>query len=153
LSSDPLAVPDLPPNWSKKAPSVAPRGSEPAKVAHEPESKVVIAASKSEPQTTKPKSDKPASMHETTGMVIFDDEPRPAVPSTQAMPMAPAELKQRIEAICGKQARSVQVVVEPDASLRVKVTLTDPQQERALTEHILAMPEMRSPRVRLETIR
>jgi osmotically-inducible protein OsmY len=151
--SDPLAVPDLPPNWSKKAPSVAPKGSELAAVGHEPESKVVSAASKSEPQTAKPKSDKPASLHETTGMVLFDDEPRPAVPHTQAMPMAPAELKQRVEALCGKQARSVQVVVEPDASLRVKVTLADPQQEKALTEHILALPEMRSQRVHLETIR
>jgi osmotically-inducible protein OsmY len=150
FASDPLAAPDLPPSWSRKAPSIGSKNSEFATVGHEPESKIVPAASRTEMPTAKP--NKPAA-YEATGMVFFDDEPRPALPPSQAVPMAPATLKQRVESICGKQARSVQVIVEPDSSLRVKVTLTDPQQERALTERILAMPEMMSPRVHLETIR
>jgi hypothetical protein len=157
FASDPLAVPDLPPSWSKKAPVGSAKGSDFATVGHEAEgkseSKVLPAASKGELKADKPKPDKAADPHGATGMVFFDDEPRPAVPSSQALPMAPAALKQRIEAVCGTQARSVQVVVEPDSSLRVKVTLADPQQERMMTQRILALPEMNSPRVHLETIR
>lgn len=151
FASDPLAAPDLPPSWSKAPTGGATKSSDFATTGRDSDtSKVVPAASKTEPKADKPKADKPAGFYETTGMVVFDDEPRAAVPPSQAVPMQPAVLKQRVEAVCGKQAKSVQVVVEPDSSLRVKVKVSDPEQERILTQRILAMPEMTSPRIHLE---
>jgi osmotically-inducible protein OsmY len=150
-ASDPLAAPDLPPSWSKKATGSTAKPSEFATTGRDSDTgKVVPASSKTEPKADKPKSDKPAGYYETTGMVLFDDEPRSALPPSQAVPMQPSVLKQRVEAVCGKQAKSVQVVVEPDSSLRVKVKVSDPEQERILTQRILAMPEMTSPRIHLE---
>jgi osmotically-inducible protein OsmY len=158
LAANTLARPILPPSWPKQ-PSTGPiKGNDVATARQKAQDKVVPAASRSEPNAEqpkieKPKSDKPVGYYETTGMVLFDDEPRAALPANQALPLSPAVLKQRVESVCGKQARKVQIVTQPDGSLRVKVTLADPLHERTLTQRLLALPEMASPRVHLETLR
>jgi hypothetical protein len=159
---DPLAAPDLPVSWSRKTTTSAVKPSESPTTGHESDGgKVVPASSKTEQKPATPKSeekaatskaDKPAGYYEATGMVLFDDEPRTAVAPAKALPMPPAVLKQRVESVCGKQAKNVQVFVEPDSSLRVKVKVSDPEQERILTQRILGMPEMTSPRVHLEMV-
>jgi hypothetical protein len=133
---DVLATPGLPPSWAKpkdegKAENKA-KGSELAPVSHE----------------TVPKADK---AYETTGTVIFEDDVKPTVPKNQGPPPMPAaRLKQHVESVCGRQARDVQVSTLPNQHLHLKVTVADAVTAKALTDKILAMPEMASPQIELE---
>jgi hypothetical protein len=88
----------------------------------------------------------PDAPYVTTGVVIFEDAPARKTGPT----VAAGKLKQRVEKACGRFAKSVKVVVQPDKSLVVKVMLVNAAAERPLTERIMQLPEMGSPEVKLE---
>jgi hypothetical protein len=96
------------------------------------------------------------------GVIEFDDEPteepapQPAPQSAAARlgPVAkrvvvPAELRRNIAAVCGKQAREVIVEQQRDGSVQVRVKVASPAIGDQLTQKILTIPEMASPKVRL----
>jgi hypothetical protein len=64
--------------------------------------------------------------------------------------IASSKLRYQIETVCGREAWEVQVVVKPDQMMHVKVKIADMETRGALTEKIMAVPEMAAPNVRLE---
>jgi hypothetical protein len=92
----------------------------------------------------------PPKAYETTGTVTFDDglPSEPSGPLTG--PVTPLKLKQKVEAVCGKQAREVHVVIQPDKSLRLLVKPASAAVKNELTEKILKIPEVASPDVHFE---
>lgn len=88
------------------------------------------------------------------GSITFEETPTPAAnrPAVSlAPPIAPADLKRKVIAVCGRQARDVQVEMQRDGSILVQVRAANSFAERQLTRKILTIPEMASPRVRLTT--
>jgi hypothetical protein len=60
-----------------------------------------------------------------------------------------AKLKQRVQAVCGRQAKDVQVLAQPGNGLLIRVTMPGGA-EKELTEKLLQTPEVTAPGVRLE---
>ncbi len=69
-----------------------------------------------------------------------------------AWPVSPTDLKQRVESMCGRLAKEVQVQTQRDGSVLVKVKLVNAAAERQLTNKILTIPEITSPNVHLEMV-
>jgi hypothetical protein len=86
--------------------------------------------------------------------------PPPAPARTAAAGTAPAagdmgmlqawNLKRRLLVALGNMAQEVQVEQQPDRTLLVKVRVASEAMEKRATEMILKLPEMASPRVRLQ---
>jgi hypothetical protein len=117
----------------------------------------------------------PEAPRPTTGQIVFEQKnpepappPRPAAapadvkkPSdSPALPPKPvtvgaavrgdaAKLKHCVQAVCGKQAKEVQVLAQPGNGLIVRVTVRSGA-EKELTEKLLQTPEVTAPGVRLE---
>jgi hypothetical protein len=117
----------------------------------------------------------PEAPRPSTGQVVFEKEgPEPApLPRPKATPdvakkpsdgpgLAPkpvtaspatrgdaAKLKRRVQAVCGRQAKDVQVLAQPGNGVLVRVTMQSGA-EKELTEKLLQTPEMTAPGVRLE---
>jgi osmotically-inducible protein OsmY len=84
------------------------------------------------------------------GLITFDEEPAPVKGATATTrPVVPTELRQRITAVCGRQAREVRVEPQRDGSVQVRVRVTSSSIGDQLTNKILTIPEMASPNVRL----
>ena len=103
-----------------------------------------------------PDAPPPAAPKPTTGVIVFHETPAlvptPAAVKTSRTPpttLTPAQLRQRVLAVCGGVARDVQVTVQPDSSLEVKVRVATAEAERALASKVLQIPEMLAPNVRL----
>jgi hypothetical protein len=100
-----------------------------------------------------------------TGTIEFEDEPPanatpasvlsappPAVPRTPTQDLyrsvVPDNLKKQVKAVCGRQAKDVTAVVQPDASVLVTVKVTKAAEKQVIAK-ILTIPEMNSSKVRL----
>jgi hypothetical protein len=69
-----------------------------------------------------------------------------------AWPVSPTDLKQRVESMCGRLAKDVQVQTQRDGSVLVKVKVANTAAERQLTNKILTIPELTAPNVHLEMV-
>jgi hypothetical protein len=69
-----------------------------------------------------------------------------------AWPVSPLDLKQRVESMCGRLAKDVQVQTQRDGSVVVKVKVANAAAERQLTNKILTIPEITAPNVHLEMV-
>src|SRR5262249_11787400 len=56
--------------------------------------------------------------------------------------LSAAQLKQRLESVCGPVAKGIEVKQQPDNSLAVRVKVRTAQESEAVAAKILAMPEM-----------
>jgi hypothetical protein len=75
-----------------------------------------------------------------------------AVPSRDMVTgtLSPAQLQKVVQTACGALARRIQIVMQPDRSLSVKVQAVNAAAERSLTDTLLRIPELSGPGVRLE---
>jgi hypothetical protein len=69
-----------------------------------------------------------------------------------AWPVSPTDLKQRVESMCGRLAKDVQVQPQRDGTVLVRVKVANATAERQLTNKILTIPEITGPNVRLEIV-
>jgi BON domain len=149
-------VPAPPSGWSDKPAATY-------KVAAAPVAVVTPPAVDKRPAAVEEKP--PPTAYVTTGTVTFDDEPTPTSPpkppatapvvkepvAPSAGPLTAPKLKSQVEAVCGNQARGVEVTMRPDKLMHVIVKTDDMKTQLTLTNKILSqLPEMATPNVRLE---
>jgi len=77
-----------------------------------------------------------------------EDAPKVAAPFKGAVFAAP--LHQKLARACGGLARNVRVSTQADGTVCVKIQSVSTTAERELLDRLLTVPEMASPRVRLE---
>jgi hypothetical protein len=79
----------------------------------------------------------------TTGAVTFDEEPatRPAK-SPGRPPVNPEALRQKVESICGKTARGVEVNPQLDGTCRITFHVRSVQDQHRVEGKILELPEV-----------
>jgi hypothetical protein len=126
---------------------VAPRPAVPQLVASEP-----LAPKLAPPEPLIPSPPQP--------LIPSPPPPKPAPHSSptlsrttwSAWPVSPTDLKQRVESMCGRLARDVQVQTQRDGSVLVKVKVANAAAERQLTNKILTIPEITAPNVHLEMV-
>lgn len=82
----------------------------------------------------------------TRGTVTFHEEPAPAVAPKRSL----AELRQRIEKVCGSEAREVEVVQQSAKSLRIQFKVARVEDGPRLSEKILRLPELAPYEVAME---
>ncbi|MSR30957.1 MAG: BON domain-containing protein [Gemmataceae bacterium] len=92
----------------------------------------------------KGESDKPRI---ATGTITFEDSPED---STAQGAAKASELKKIVEQACGRLARKVETTCRPDGTILVEVQISDPSMQPKVSEKLLALPEIASPKVSLD---
>src|SRR5207248_1576613 len=98
----------------------------------------------------------------TTGVILVSAE-EPAAPTPVATPprtgtpvaaksnVSTANLKKRIEAVCGKAVHGVEVVPQGPGSVLVKLKVRTPEDAKRSSEKVLEMPEIVSLQAQIQT--
>jgi hypothetical protein len=76
------------------------------------------------------------------------DRPAPR----QVVPFTAEQMRKRVEALCKDQASSVQVQDLPDGRMKVLIKVATPDQQRAVSERVMRLPEMTGSNVHLEMV-
>lgn len=86
-----------------------------------------------------------------SGSIVFEESNPPARNPAigLARPIVPAELRRQVAAVCGRQARDLQVELQRDGSILVNVKVANAAVERQLTRKILTIPDMAASNVHL----
>jgi hypothetical protein len=89
----------------------------------------------------------------TSGIILVNAEESPVpVPVSGKGNPSPAHLKKRIESVCGKTVRGVEVVPQGPGSVLVRLKARTAEEAKRASEKVLAMPEVAPPfQVQLQT--
>jgi hypothetical protein len=68
----------------------------------------------------------------------------------EAAQINPGQLQKKVQKLCAAQARKVQVLLNPDRSIRVVVEVADPTVEKGIIDKVLDLPDFGAPGVHLE---
>ena len=151
--SIPVSTPALPaPVPTKANPEALKPVSAPVAVVPPPLPEVVPAMV-TPPAVVKPVAARMTEEPVNARMIEETDTPEPATSSSGKLPKvsiaSPAELKKSVEKACGRFAKKV-TVSKVDENFTVSIIVRGPQDEKAVIDRMLSIPEALSPQVRFE---
>lgn len=151
--SIPVSVPALPAPVPTKANPENLKAVSAATAVAPPPLPEVIAAAVIPPLAAKPVAARMTEEPVNARMIEETETPVPATSSSGKLPKvsiaSPAELKKSVEKACGRFARKV-TVTKVDENFTVSILVRGPQDEKAVIDRMLSIPEALSPQVRFE---